>query len=249
VNRSRGRLRRVVRDVLPTEQVPSGFDRDARTFRRYNDDQGATTTGFLRIGRGRFVDISFPGSQVTGPLKINDRRQIAGIYVDAGGGVHGFVWDDGEFTTIDVSGAAATAVLGINNHGQMVGSYIDGQGAYHGFLRDRNGAVTTLPEAPGADPAMGGTQPAAVNERGQIVGLADDAQGGSRAFLLERGCFKLIESPDAVYTRALDVNNRGRIVGDYGTKPPVGARGSTARSLHALRGFRAGVRGGWPWLT
>ena len=28
----------------------------------YNDDQGATTTGFLRTKRGRFVDIAFPGS-------------------------------------------------------------------------------------------------------------------------------------------------------------------------------------------
>jgi hypothetical protein len=40
----------------------------------------------------------------------------------------------------------------------MVGSYIDADGAYHGFVRDRRGAVTTLPEAPGADPASGGTQ-------------------------------------------------------------------------------------------
>ena len=63
-------------------------------------------------------------------------------------------------------GAAATAVLGVNDRGQMVGSYIDARGAYHGFLRDTNGAVTTLPEAPGADPASGGTQPAALNERG-----------------------------------------------------------------------------------
>jgi uncharacterized membrane protein len=150
----------------------------------YNDDQGVTTTGFLRTRRGRFVDIDVPGSLVTGPLKINDRRQIVGIFVDAGGGVHGIRWDEGEFTTIDVPGAAATVVFGIDNHGQTVGSYIDARGAYHGFLRDGRGAITTLPEAPGADPASGGTQPASINDRGQIVGLAYDAQGGSRAFLL-----------------------------------------------------------------
>ena len=125
----------------------------------YNDDQGVTTTGFLRTKRGRFIDVVVPGSVVTGPLKINDRRQVVGIYVDEAGSVHGFLWDDGEFSTIDVPRATGTAVLGINNRGQMVGSYIDADGAYHGFLRERNGRVVTLPEAPGAQPAMGGTQP------------------------------------------------------------------------------------------
>jgi uncharacterized membrane protein len=204
----------------------------------YNDDQGGTTTGFLRTRRGRFTGIQVPGSQVTGPLKLNDRRQVVGIYLDAGGALHGFLWDHGDFETIDVPGAAGTAVLGINNRGQMVGSYIDARGAYHGFLRDRNGTITTLPEAPGADPASGGTQPASLNERGQIVGLAYDAQGGSRGFLIERGRFRPIDGPNATYTRAIDVNNRGQIVGDYGTKPPLAARGSTAGRADRGGGLR-----------
>jgi uncharacterized membrane protein len=215
----------------------------------YNDDQGVTTTGFLRTRRGRFVDIDVPGSVVSGPLKINDRRQIVGVYADAEGRVHGFRWDEGEFTTIDVTGAAATVVFGINNRGQTVGSYIDAQGAYHGFVRDRNGAVTTLPEAPGADPASGGTQPASVNERGQIVGLAYDAQGGSRAFVFERGRFRMIDGPGAVYTRALDINNSGRIVGDYGTRPPVAVRSATAGRADLGGGLRLRVGGGRTWLS
>jgi uncharacterized membrane protein len=197
----------------------------------YNDEQGVTTTGFLRTTRGRFVDINVPGSQLSGPLKMNDRRQVVGIYVDADaepnpdgtappGAVHGFLWNDGDFDTIDVSGAVATVVTGINNRGDIVGSYIDAGGAYHGFVRDRTGHVTTIPEAPGADPSAGGTQPTSINERGQFVGLAYDAQGGSRAFLFERGHYNLFSgTPDAAYTRALDINNRGRIVGDYGTRP------------------------------
>ena len=187
----------------------------------YNDDQGVTTTGFLRTKRGRFIDVVVPGSVVTGPLKINDRRQVVGIYVDEAGSVHGFLWDDGEFSTIDVPRATGTAVLGINNRGQMVGSYIDADGAYHGFLRERNGRVVTLPEAPGAQPAMGGTQPSAINDRGQIVGLASDARGGSRGFLLERGVLTMLDGRGAVYTRALDISNGGEIVGDYGTRAPL----------------------------
>ena len=194
----------------------------------YNDQQGATTTGFLRTRQGRFVDIDIPGSEISGPSKINDRGQIVGIYADPGadgtaspGGVHGFVWHDGDVETIDVPGAAATLLLGINNRGQMVGSYIDDDGLYHGFVRDRRGRVTTLPDAPGAEPTAGGTQPVSINERGQIVGIAYDAQGGSRAFLYDHGRFEQFDGTrGAIYTRALDIDNRGRIVGDYGTRPP-----------------------------
>jgi hypothetical protein len=206
----------------------------------YNDDQGATTTAFLRTRTGRFVDVHVPGSQVTGALKINDRRQVVGLYVDADarpgpartmspGAIHGFVWHDDDFKTIDVPGAAATVLLGINNRGQMVGSYIDAAGGYHGFLRDRRGAVSTLPEFPGADPRMGGMQPAAINDRGRIVGLAYDAQGGSRGFQMKRGELTSIDAaPDAVFTRPLDINNQGRSVGDYGTRPPAGANSSSS---------------------
>ena len=116
-----------------------------------------------------------------------------GLYIDADaepnpdgtlppGALHGFLWGDGEYETIDVPGAAATGVLGINNRGQMVGFYIDDDGAYHGFVRDRKGDVTTLPEAPRAEPTMGGTQPGQINDRGQIVGLAYDAEGDRALF-------------------------------------------------------------------
>ena len=202
----------------------------------YDDAQGAATTGFLRSKKGRFTSIDVPGSLVTGPLKINDRRQVVGIYLD-GSTLHGFLWDDGDYTTIDVPGAAATLVLGINNRGQTVGSYIDDAGAYHGFVRDKQGAVTSLPAAPGADPMAGGTQPTSINDRGQIVGLAYDAQGGSRGFLLERGTLTMIDAtPDAVFTRASDINNRGRIVGDYATRPPAGARSSSVASADRRNG-------------
>jgi probable HAF family extracellular repeat protein len=206
----------------------------------YNDAGGLTTTGFVRTNTGRFVDIKVPGSLVTGPFRINDRRQVVGLYVDAERGLHGFVRDRGDYRPIDVPGAAATIVLGINNHGRMVGAYVDAAGAYHGFLRDRRGAVKTLPDAPGAVPAMGGTQPSAINERGQIVGAAYTADGGSRGFLLEHGRFRMIDGPRASYTRALDINNRGQIVGDYGT--PNRFAGTSVSQRDRISNGRENVR-------
>jgi hypothetical protein len=248
--RRNGAVRHFVRDrkgrITKLKDPPGGSDFDEYVDindRReivgfYNDEQGATTTAFLRTRKGRFVDIRFPGSQVTGALKINDRRQVVGLYVDADaqprpdgtmppGAIHGFVWHDGDFETVDVPGAAATLVLGLNNRRQMVGSYIDAAGRYHGFLRGKRGAVKTLPEAPGADPTMGGTQPTSINDRGRIVGVAYDAQGGSRGFQLRRGKLTQIDAArNAVFTRPLDINNQGRIVGDYGTRRPVTASSS-----------------------
>jgi probable HAF family extracellular repeat protein len=213
----------------------------------YNDDEGFTTTGFVRTRKGRFTDINVPGSRVTGPFRINDRHQVVGLYVDGAGAVHGFLLDDGEFATIDVPGAAATGVLGINDRGQMVGFYVDARGAYHGFVRQRDGDIATLPEAPGAEPTMGGTQAASINDRGQIVGLAYDARGASRAFRFERGRFTLFDGTrDATYTRALDINNHGQIVGDYGTRPRV--RDGSASLRRRGQGLQPGVSGGRKWL-
>ena len=212
-------------DLLSYETTDIGNRGEITGF--YNDDRGFTTTGFLRTRKGRFIDIRVPGSLFTAPFKINDRRQVVGIYIDRSG-QHGFLWDDGDFQTIDVAGAAATGAVGINNRGQIVGSYNDMGGRPHGFLRDRRGAVTTLPEAPGADPAIEATVPSAINDRGQIVGGVIDSQGVTRGFLLERGRFRLIEGSDAAYTLARDINNRGWIVGDYESKRPIGARSSTA---------------------
>lgn len=212
-------------EIAPPRKRPSGLSDELVDINNrgeivgfYNDDQGATTTSFLRTRSGRYVDIRYPDSLVTGVLKMNDRRQAVGIYAD-GTGVHGMLWDNGRYRTVDVRGATATLLTGINNRGQIVGSYIDKDGAYHGFRRDPDGDVKTLPEAPGADPTGGGTQPTSIDERGQVVGLAYDANGGSRAFRLQHGRYTLFDGPEATYTRTTDLNNRGQIVGDYGAEP------------------------------
>jgi hypothetical protein len=186
------------------------------------NDEG--TRSFLRTRRGRYHTIQIPGAASTLALRINDRGQIAGFYLDpAPAGttppVHGVVWDHGRFTTIDHPDAAnGTFLFGINDRGDTVGFYDDTDGNLHGFLRDHRGRFTPI-NAPGAET---GTEPLSINDRGEIVGAVDYADGSSDAFHRSRnGRYTIIEAPrEATYTRAVDINDRGDIIGDYDTEPP-----------------------------
>jgi uncharacterized membrane protein len=173
--------------------------------------------GFRRSADGRYRTIDMPGALVTRPFRINDRGQIAGHYVDDRG-LHGFVWHDGEIETVDVPGAVATVLYGINNRGQTVGAYYgESDVAFHGFVREPDGRVTTV-DVPGDAPEAG-TQFVSINDRGQIAATVDDGRGSTSGFLYERGRFTPIRPRDAVFTRPLDINDRGQVVGDYGTRP------------------------------
>ena len=130
-----------------------------------------------------------------------------------------FLWDGGDYETIDVPGASATAVYGINNRGRMVGSYRDTAGASHGFLRDRDGSVSharrrsRLRGGPGRHGALD------INEYGQIVGASAMGRAARAASCYERGTLPDDRRAPRRPSRAIDINNRGQVVGDYGTRP------------------------------
>ena len=66
-------------------------------------DPDARPRSFL-LDRGRFTRIDVPGATLTVAHGVNDRGQVVGVYLDAGGRGHGFLWEKGRFTTIDVPG-------------------------------------------------------------------------------------------------------------------------------------------------
>ena len=81
-------------------------------------------------------DVFVPGSNATIPVKINDRGQMVGLYLDAAGAAHGFLFSNGQYSTIDFPGAIATEALAINNWEvpAIAGDYTDTSGKVHGFV-------------------------------------------------------------------------------------------------------------------
>ena len=76
-----------------------------------------------------------------------DGSNLAGMYYDSSGGVHGFLYDGTDWTTIDVPGATITSVWGIDND-NLVGNYLDSDDKLHGYLYDGTDWITI--DAPGA---------------------------------------------------------------------------------------------------
>jgi uncharacterized membrane protein len=170
----------------------------------------------FRLDKRGFTTLEFPGALLTVVLDINNRGQIVGTYVDAqgltrGGFTHGFlIDDDGVFTTIDVPGPSETEILGINDRGQMVGTFADASGIARGFLLD-DGVFTTI-DAPDA---AAETALFDINNRGQMVGAYQDTEGTPHGVLVDKGIFTTIDPPGAFQATAIDINDRGQIVGFF----------------------------------
>jgi uncharacterized membrane protein len=177
--------------------------------------------GYL-LEDGVFTRVDGPGPNLeTVPYGINNRRQIAGGYVDAGGTAHGFVQYKGRFRVFDVPGASGTdasrvinypgaAAFKINNRGQIVGSYTGPDGTARGFVKSRSG-FTTL-HVPGAVETLA----LDISDRGEVAGFYIDAGGTFHGFLWARGVFAApIDFPGAAGTTAWGINNRGQVVGSY----------------------------------
>lgn len=100
-----------------------------------------STESFLLKG-GVYTLFSYKESaQMTEALSINWQDEIAGMYTDHSGKVHGFVLDDllkgppvWQAPISDPSAKGKTVVTGIQNHHALVGYYVDGAGHTNGFL-------------------------------------------------------------------------------------------------------------------
>jgi uncharacterized membrane protein len=108
---------------------------------------------------------------------MNNNGDIAGVYYDAGGTPHGFVWDPSTGArTVDVSGAQGTQAFAINDSGTVAGGYFNGSD-WTGFLLDSQNQLTSV-MVPGATD----TWIAGLDDRGDISGFYEDGNGNFHAF-------------------------------------------------------------------
>jgi uncharacterized membrane protein len=193
------------------------------------DEAAPTVYGFVQRD-GVFSRIEVRGASTTIPFGINDRGDVAGVYIDAGGAVRGFVRDeDGDVTKINIPGTSEVAVYDINNRGEVVGYYVDSGDVQHGYRWARGRITTVDPPEVAAEPDGPGTRVQGINDLGDVVGSYFDGEV-THAFILRRGRYTDIDPPPGLFAEAGDVNNRGQVVGRYG----VLVDEATAK----LRGFR-----------
>jgi probable HAF family extracellular repeat protein len=88
----------------------------------------------LRSAGRRLHPIAFPLATDTTAFGINDTGEIAGVYTDAAGTLHGFIYAGGAFSTVDVAGARGTQLTRIKNDGLITGVSIDALNGQHGLI-------------------------------------------------------------------------------------------------------------------
>ena len=150
----------------------------AGTFEDWNE--GGKQRVYVRRWQGQLevFDISNGTPWLVG---INNRGEIAGIYVDQGQ-VSGFVRDPGgHITVLDVP---TPWVNGFNIRGEVVGSFGDPDrgGKTCGFVWEPDGSFTVL-DVPNAS----ATYAYSINARGEVSGSFDDARqsGKRRGFIFK----------------------------------------------------------------
>ena len=98
-------------------------------------------------------------------------------------------------------------MVDINDHGWVVGADFS-SGA---FIWD-SGRLTYL----GSVPGRGRSEPSAVNERGEVAGMSGPAEEGvDRAFFWRKGGFAEVGPADGSSSHAVDLNDRGQVVGEF----------------------------------
>jgi probable HAF family extracellular repeat protein len=164
-----------------------------------------------------FHDFNYPNAVASGPMAINDKRQIVGYYDPSGdGNIHAFLYKAAQFTNIDYPGSTGGAAYGINNAGEVVGVYFDALNVQHGFIF-KQGVYTTIDP-----PASVSTEPISLNSSGMVVGDYYDSNQQLHGFIYQNGQFTRVDYPGSPDTILTGINDVGQIVGGYGADTIVG---------------------------
>jgi hypothetical protein len=178
----------------------------------------ALTTGALAQDAGFTIQIDstfdYPGTgNQTRPQKINDKGQIAGIFVDGSTGASlGFTLRGTTFSApiMDPNDAGGlTEVRGINNSGTVCGDYLDSAGAFEGFFLSRHTFTNYDPE-PTFTLVLG------INNAADFCGsVIPSSTGVQSAYKSIGGVMTDFTVPNASATLAYQINSFNQVCGYY----------------------------------
>src|SRR5215510_11981249 len=158
----------------------------------------------------------YPGpGNLTLPQKLDDRRVVVGIVIDAAGVARGFLRNrNGVFSDAWVEPNDTgnfTAGRGINNLRLVCGEYLNGaDGTFHGYFRR---AQANFREFDITDATN--TIPLGINNAGDFVGTAVFTDGSQPAFVSLDRDITLFTVPGATATLAYSLNASEQSVGYY----------------------------------
>ncbi len=151
-------------------------------------DSAGNNHGFTYdINKHSFTEVNIAGFASTTTTAIDNKGDIAGFVVGAGGNDVGFVKEGSKIVWLNgPSNAVSVQALGINNEREVVGSYVDTAGATHGFLYDQaKNTYTTIDDPNGVTGPTGMTVANGINDKGQVVGFYLDKAGNTDGMLVQ----------------------------------------------------------------
>ena len=170
----------------------------------YADSDGNYHGFIFRDGTVTTVDA--PGWDQTVFSGINDLGIVSGdSWDDTGsGGNPAFLynlWDDSWDYLPAIPNGVGTGNVEINDRGLVTACVVYADGTTVAWTWD--GHSYSFFSAPGADEALGGTQPLGINNLGQIAGLYYDSTGASHGFIKDGSKFTTIDVPGCWYDLGL----------------------------------------------
>lgn len=145
---------------------------------------------------------------------------VAGLYIDANGVVHGFIRAaDGSITKVDAPDAGTALNLGtnvraLNASGSATGYYADTNDILHSYLRSSSGTLTEFdpPNSIGSDAFC-------MNDSGDIAGGLLDVNGAHGFMRGADGTFSVIDptgtASDVKVVIPTQINSVGAVAGYY----------------------------------
>jgi probable HAF family extracellular repeat protein len=213
------------------DMPPGGITGEALAINARGQIAGNVFVGLPRVyvpviwDKGSVIELpSPPAPPPYFTYDINNRGQVVGT-IGRLGMFAGLLWDDGTVIELGPPSGGVAEAHAINERGQIVGVGSIALGPYeiHALLWE-NDAIVDLGTLPGDS----NSEALGINNSGQIVGTSyiDGFRQMGRPFLWDKGTMSELPGLDGEKAEALDINDRGQVVGYSGPLPVMWENGT-----------------------